>query len=237
MGRRLAIIAGLSAIAWAAPCLAEEPHSAAKGSRLSAWTGLSGGPDYFYAYAGSAIFLSGDKDTGGILTRFGLGGGGYRTSGDEPHYVAQYDVDLLFGFRANPGDGMIALFAGGDFNSHDNRDADAEPRGTEWGIKGVIEAYAPLGDSLYFAAYGNYSTAFDTFATDAKVAYRLSETLALGPEIAAVGSAGFTQARAGLASAWNFVAGTELSGAAGLARDLDDGDYGFYGTINIYADF
>jgi len=237
LGRRLAIIAGLSAIAWAAPCLAEEPQTAAKGSRLSAWTGLSGGPDYFYAYAGSAIFLNGDKDTGGILTRFGLGGGGYRTSGDEPHYVAQYDVDLLLGFRANPGDGMIALFAGGDFNSHDNRDPDATPNGTEWGVKGIIEAYAPLGDQLYFAAYGNYSTAFDTFATDAKVAYRLSETLALGPEIAAVGSAGFTQARAGLATAWKLFAETELSGAAGLARDLDDGDYGFYGTINLYAEF
>jgi hypothetical protein len=237
MGRRLAFILGLCAIAWASLAMAEEPHASAKASRLSGWTGLSAGPDYFYAYVGSAIFLSGSKETGGFLTRFGLGGGGYRTSGDEPHNVAQYDVDLLVGFRANPGDGMIAFFAGGDFNNHDNRDPDASPSGTEWGVKGIIEAYAPLGRSIYFAAYGNYSTAFDTFASDAKVAYRLTETLALGPEIAAVGSAGFTQARGGLAAAWKVIAETELSGAAGVARDLDDGDLGFYGTINLYTDF
>jgi hypothetical protein len=217
--------------------MAEEPYSSAKSSRLSGWTGLSAGPDYFYAYAGSAIFLSGNKEAGGFLTRFGLGGGRYRTNGDDPHNVAQYDVDLLLGFRANPGDGMIALFAGGDFNSHDNRDPDASPNGTEWGIKGIIEAYAPLGDSLYFAAFGNYSTAFDTFATDAKVAYRMTESLALGPEIAAVGSAGFTQARGGLATAWKLIGETELSGAAGAARDLDDGELGFYGTINLYTEF
>ena len=113
----------------------------------------------------------------------------------------------------------------------------ATPRGTEWGVKGLIEAYAPLGSAFYFAGYGTYSTAFDTFSGDAKLAYRLTETFAVGPEVGAVGSAGFAQARAGLATAWKLKDDAELSGAAGAGWDLDDADMGFYGMINLYAEF
>ncbi len=78
---------------------------------------------------------------------------------------------------------------------------------------------------------------FETFSTDLKLAYRITETLSIGPEGGAVGSAGFAQARAGLATAWKLQDHAELSGAAGAGWDLDDADMGFYGMINLYAEF
>jgi hypothetical protein len=239
MGRRSAIVAiaaGLGFGSVSSPCMAEEPQSG-KADRWSAWTGLSAGPNYIYGYVGAGLFMTGDADRGGLVARLGLGGGGYRTSGDNPHDVVQYDANLMLGYRANVDGAVFALYAGGDFNRHDNEDPGASPRGTEWGVKGLVEAYAPLGQSFYLAGYGTYSTAFETFSADVKLAYRISEDFSLGPEGGAVGSAGFAQARAGLATAWKIKEDAELSAAGGAGWDLDDADMGFYGMINLYAGF
>jgi hypothetical protein len=233
----MAIAAGLCLGPVGFPCAAEEPQSASKADRWSVWTGLSAGPDYIYAYDGAALFLAGNADQGGPMARLALGGGAYRTSGDHPHDVIQYDANFMLGYRAPIGGAMIALFAGGDVNRHDNDDRDAKPRGTEFGAKGLLEAYAPLGPAFYLAGYGTYSTAFDTFSSDLKLAYRLTERFAVGPEMGAVGSAGFAQARAGLASAWKLGEATELAGAAGAGWDLDDSHLGFYGLLNLDAEF
>ena len=240
MGRRgatIAIATGLCFGQVASPCAAEEPQTPSKADRWSAWTGLSAGPDYIYGYLGAGLFLIGDAEQGGLIARLGLGGGGYRTSGDESHDVVQYDANLLLGYRAQVDGAAFAFYAGGDFNRHDNKDPGASPRGTEWGVKGLVEAYAPLGSAFYLAGYGTYSTAFETFSGDMKLAYRLTESFAVGPEAGAVGSAGFAQARAGLATAWKLKDDAELSGAAGAGWDLDDADMGFYGMINLYAEF
>lgn len=233
----LAIAAGFCFSPVSPLCRAEEPQSAAKADRWSAWTGLTAGPNYIYGYVGTGMFLMGDADRGGLVARLGMGGGDYRTAGDNPHDVVQYDANLMIGYRT-PGDGaVLGLYAGGDFSRHDNKDPDAKPRGTEWGAKGLLEAYAPLGEAFFLAGFGTYSTAFETYATDIKLAYRVTETLSFGPETGAVGSAGFTQARAGLATAWKLKDNAELSGAAGAGWDLDDADMGFYGLINLYAEF
>lgn len=240
MGRRSAmaiIAAGLCFGPVSSPCTAEEPQSAIKADRWSAWTGLSAGPNYVYGYVGAGLFITGNADQGGLVARLGLGGGGYRTSGDNPHDVVQYDANLLLGYRIHADGATIALYAGGDFNRHDNKDPGASPRGTDWGAKGMLEAYAPLGDAFYLAGYGTYSTAFETFSGDVKLAYSITETFSVGPEAGAVGSVGFAQARAGLATAWKIKDDAELSAAGGAGWDLDDADMGFYGMINLYAAF
>jgi len=233
----MAIAAGLCFGLASQACTAEEPQSAAKADRWSAWTGLSAGPDYIYGYAGAGLFITGDADQGGVVARLGFGGGGYRTSGDRPHDVVQYDANLLLGYRVHADGAAFAIYGGGDFNRHDNNDPGANPRGAEWGVKGLVEAYAPLGEAFYLAGYATYSTAFETFSGDWKLAYRLTETLAIGPEAGAVGSAGFAQGRAGLATAWKIKGDAELSAAGGAGWDLDDADMGFYGMINLYAEF
>ncbi|MFO0992982.1 MAG: cellulose biosynthesis protein BcsS [Hyphomicrobiales bacterium] len=240
MGRRsaiLAIAAGLCFGPVSCLCRAEEPQSATKADRCSAWTGLTAGPNYVYGYVGAGMFVIGDADIGGVVARLGMGGGGYRTAGGNPHDVVQYDANLMLGYRTDSDGAVLGIYAGGDFSRHDNKDPGANPRGTEWGIKGLVEAYAPLGGAFYLAGYGTYSTAFETFSADVKLAYRLSETVALGPEAGAVGSAGFAQGRAGLMAAWKLKDYAELSGAAGAGWDLDDADMGFYGLINLYAEF
>lgn len=229
--------AGLCFGSVSSACLAEEPQSSAKADRWTAWTGISAGPNYIYGYLGAGFFITGNTRQGGVVARLGLGGGGYRTSGDNAHEVVQYDANVMLGYRAHVEGAVFAVYGGGDFNRHDNPDPGASPRGTEWGAKGLFEAYAPLGQSFYLAGYGTYSTAFETYSGDVKLAYRISEDFSLGPEGGAVGSAGFAQARAGLAAAWTLRDGVELSGAAGAGWDLDDADMGFYGMVNLYAEF
>jgi hypothetical protein len=167
----------------------------------------------------------------------GVGGGTYRTESDTAHNVVQYDSNFLLGYRLISGDGVMALYAGADFNRHENSDPESNPNGSEIGVKGLVEAYAPLGSEFYVTGYGSYSTAFENFSTDVKLAYRLSETLTIGPQAGAVGSAGFAQARAGLASAWRLGDDTEFAGTAGAGWDLDDADFGFYGSVNLYKEF
>jgi len=212
-------------------------QAAAKADRWSAWTGLSAGPDYIYAYDGLGVFLTGDTGSGGLMARFAVGGGAYRTSGATSHKVIQYDGSLMLGYRARFESATVAVFAGGDVSRHDNKDRDANPRGTEWGVKELVEAYLPLGSAFYVAGFGAYSTAFDTFSSDARLAYRLTETIAAGPELGAVGSAGFAQGRAGLRTSWKLLESAELSAAGGAGWDLDDADTGFYGVLNLYAEF
>jgi len=237
VGRHLAMAAIAMGVFLGPPIPPAASQDAEKSGRWSAWTGITGGLDYVYAYVGTGAFLIGNADTGGLIARLSTGGGGYRTADDHQNYVVQYDASLLLGYRAEFDGPTLAILAGGDVSRHDNRDPDATPRGTEWGAKGLIEAYVPVGSAFYLAGYGTYSTAFDTFSADTKLAYRLTETFALGPEAGAVGSVGFAQARAGLATSWKLDDRTELAGAAGAGWDLDDSDLGFYGLLNLYTEF
>jgi hypothetical protein len=237
MGRQSGIAAcaaGLLGVLWHGTALADEPL---KPNFMSAWTGFSASMDSQYGYAGAAYALSGDVDSDGLIARIGFGGGQYETDGSDSDWVDHYDLDLMVGYRANVDRAVISLYAGGDFKYHDNDDRDADIRGPALGVKGQIEAYAPLSEALYVSAFANYSTAFDSFNASAKLGYRLSDTVSIGPEGAALGCEGFDQVRAGIASAFRIGEATELAPSAGAAWKFDEEDYGFYGGLNLYTRF
>jgi hypothetical protein len=181
--------------------------------------------------------FSHDIDSKGLVARIGVGGGRYETDGADSHPVDHYDLDLMLGYRANVDRAVISLYAGGDFEYHNNDDPDADIRGPRLGVKAQVEAYVPLIDTLFVSTFANYSTAFDSFNAGAKLAYRLSDTFSIGPEAAALGCEGFDQVRAGLAAAFRIGERTELAPSAGAAWKFDENDYGLYGAINLYTRF
>jgi hypothetical protein len=227
----IAVLAALGAVLWQGAAQADDRDF------MSVWTGFSASVDSQYAYAGAAYALGGDIDGDGLLARVGLGGGQYRTDGTDSHLVNHYDIDLMLGYRVNLAGTIASLYGGGAFENHDNDDPDADVRGPRLGLKGQAEIYAPLGETFFFSGFGNYSTAFDSFNTSAKLGYRLTDTISLGPEASALGSQDFDQVRAGLASAFRLGDATELAPSAGAAWDFEDEDYGIYGGISLYSRF
>jgi hypothetical protein len=233
MGRQSRIAAyvlALSAALW-------QGEAVAGPNFMSAWTGLDASLDSQYGYAGAAYAFSNDLDSDGVMARIGFGGGQYETDGSDSQEVDHYDLDLMLGYHLNIDRMVVSLYAGGDFNDHNNADPDADIRGPQLGVKAQIEAYAPLGDDFYVAGFANYSTAFNTFDVSAKLEYRASEGFAIGPEAAALGCEGFDQVRAGIAAAFRIGEVTELAPSAGAAWKFDEGDYGLYGGLNLYRRF
>lgn len=210
---------------------------AEKSDFASAWTGISAGPQSVYYFAGAAYAIGGDLDRDGLVARIGFGGGEYRTDGSDPQDVVNYGADLMLGYRVQWSDAAVMLYAGGDFREHDNHDPGADIQGAELGIKALVEVYAPLSDAFYVSAFGSYSTAFDSFNASARLAYRLTDRIAVGPETAALGSQGFDQARTGIAAAYWIGEKTELAASAGYAWSMNGGDGGIYGVINLYTRF
>ena len=227
-----AALASLSAIGNGGAAVAAE-----SADFVSAWTGFDGSLDSQYGYAGAAYAFGNDIDSDGLIARIGFGGGQYRTDGANSHLVDHYDLDLMLGYHFNIDGAVIALYAGGDISYHNNDDPGTDIHGLEPGVKAQVEAYAPLTERLFVAAFANYSTAFDTFDASAKLAYRISDSFSIGPEAAALGCEGFNQVRAGIASAWRIGDVTELAPSAGAAWKFDEDDYGLYAAINLYTRF
>jgi hypothetical protein len=235
MGRRTGVavaLASLIAGSHGGAAGAEEQPS----ERVAVWLGFDASIDSQYGYAGAAYALGDSIDANGFLVRLGLGGGQYETRGSDSHWVDHYDVDLMAGYHVGFGGASLSAYVGGDFKDHRNDDPESDIRGERFGVKGQIEAYAPLGERFFAAGFANYSTVFDTFDASAKFEYRVSQSLSVGPEAAVLGCQGFDQVRAGLAMAWRLGA-VELAPNAGAAWRLDDNEFGFYTGLNIYRRF
>lgn len=235
-GRVAFCVAGLALALQAVS--AGQPTATDKSDRLSAWTGVSSSPDSLYAYAGGAYALGGNMDAEGMVVRIGGGGGEYVTDGADPRRVDHYDVDLMLGYRMQLGRAIVTAYAGSAVEQHRNDDPGSDLRGTQFGIKAQAEAYMPVTDDIYLSAFGNYSTAFESFNVSAKAVYRLTETLWIGPETAILGRRQFDEMRTGIATAYRIADGTELAVSTGYAWGMaEDKDGGIYGGINLYTRF
>ena len=113
---------------------------------MSAWTGASASLDSQYAYLGTVYALSGDVDADGPLARIGAGGGQYETSGNNSHNVDHFDVDAMLGYRKAIGPAIVALYAGGAYEEHDNSDTHTDIRGSKLGLLELID---PLDGSCF----------------------------------------------------------------------------------------
>jgi hypothetical protein len=193
LGRHLA--AGLVAIALATPAAAESTVVFNSSEYKS---------DTRYSYLGLATALNGNLASDGLLFR---AMGSYGNYEYDPIVGTQVDTDhfggeIGLGYQVYSGGMRFAAYAMADYQNHDREGFDAASVvvDDEWGFKGQLEAETAANAPLYVSLVGNYSTAFDSYWSRARVGWNLGSAgwnLTIGPEIMGLGNEDYDQIRYG----------------------------------------
>ena len=127
--------------------------------------------------------------------------------------------DLLAGYQVRIGAMTMKAFAGIAFSEHHLSPSDRGNRvsGEEIGFKAILEGWFNLSDRSWASMDLAYSTAHGEFSSRARLGYKLTTPLSIGPELGAFGNEEFRGGRGGLfiRYAW---------GNKSWARDIWDGD-------------
>lgn len=108
-------------------------------------------------------------------------------------------------------------------------------RGSETGIKGSFEVYARVWERYIGTVFASASTVHKKYHGKTAILYELTDRLALGGEIAAMGDARYSEERAGLVGSltWNK---RIVTLSAGALQNSGRGD-GSYVTLSVYSPF
>jgi Cellulose biosynthesis protein BcsS len=229
-----------AAMASAAMLVAAGPAFAADPS-MTAVAGVAGLYDSTYAYAAAAAAVNGNIDADGFLVRLGGGIGqySYETRPGVRQGVGQQQADAMMGYHEVLGVTHLTVYAGLEMQNHENSDPTATVRGARIGAKGQVELYSPLGGQFYTFAMGSFSSAYDSFYTQAKVGYHVTDRWSFGPEGSINGNDRYDHASTGGFISYDF-GGPQLSVSGGYQWDLravapgirnSDGPYGTAGVV------
>jgi hypothetical protein len=195
------------------------------------WTGVSVMEDSYYAYIGGVKAFNGDLDKDGILIRGSFGFGAYQydtvaVAGGEVE-ADQLSGDLMIGYQWVGDSDRFAIYVGGSVEDHDLEQKDPNNGGSEGGLKVQADGYLDLMPNVKLSGLGSYSTAFETYYTNASLTYDFG-MFEFGPEAGFLGNKGFNQNRYG-AKLGVDLGSVDLTLNGGLAvggRDDDDSAYG-----------
>jgi hypothetical protein len=182
----------------------KDDYSAAGGTK--GWVAFSGFDvvqDASYMFQGVVVSFNRDIGRDGFLLRVYGGHVDYQyddvsvTGGEIDGDGWQGDV--MIGYKIGRGHLWAAAYLGVDYQDHDLTpdDLDNPVRGSEVGFKAAADiATLRQGTPLYFALSGQYSTAFDSYWTRARVGLNHSR-FTFGPEGIAMGNDAFDAQRVG----------------------------------------
>ncbi len=172
--------------------------SAAKSIVL--FSGYDAAPDSSYMYQGAVLALNRDIGRDGVLLRaygshgdYEYGSGVTRTDGDS------WQGDAMIGYKVGLGHAWAAAYVGIEYQKHQLTPDDLTNavRGTEVGFKVAADiASLRTEGPIYFSLSGSYSTAFDSYWARGRVGMNMHR-ITVGPEVAALGNAGFDATRVG----------------------------------------
>jgi hypothetical protein len=210
---------------------------------LNAFTGFTAAPDSYYGEAGAVFALNKNLNTDGWLFRIKGGAGHYRYN-RAPGLVQDVTFeagDVMIGYQTFFGMTRLSGYVGANVENHDNSDPLAVVAGTKVGVKGQGEIYAPLNDRVYFFGLGTYSTAFNTYYTQAKFGYRVLNWVAIGPEAQALGNQRFDDVRLGPFVAFDLNPQAQLILSGGYSwddrRNSLNNESGAYGGFHLRGNF
>ena len=169
------------------PSLPPVPTQADSGAASAyIWAGTWFSDQYFGGYAGGMKSLNATDDlwADGFVLRADVSGGRYRY--DSPGFVnirvGTLDADVMLGYRKNVGKGAFSAFVGPSYAFHHNPDPVADLRGDEFGAKFLAEYSGLLDPKLEGTLQGSYRTTYSTYAVTARMLYRASDTVWIGPQ-------------------------------------------------------
>jgi Cellulose biosynthesis protein BcsS len=201
------------------------------------------------AYLGLVRALNGNLASDGILLRV-MGTYGtyeYDTIGGTAIDTDRFGGEIGLGYQVYSGGMRFAAYAMADYQNHDREGVDplSVVVDDEWGFKGQLEAETATGGPLYVGLSGNYSTAFDSYWSRARVGWNLGSAgwnLTIGPEVMGIGNEDFDQVRygafvSGLPTLFSLIFGgdSKMTISGGYAESSGTGQGGedsIYGTIS-----
>jgi hypothetical protein len=206
--------------------------------------GFSIQPYSQYGYAGGVAALNGNITTNGFLTRLSIGVGGYsyQTLPGMRQAVSLQQSDAMLGYQFYLGATRLIASGGVELMNHENADQNAVERGATIGGKGLIEVYSPFSEKVFGWGMATLSSNYTSYFSKAKVGYRLTDRISIGPEGMAQGSTQYDQTSAGGAVSWR-VLGVELQLSGGYLWDLrsrggaSSDATGLYGAVGLSGRF
>jgi hypothetical protein len=218
--------------------------AAAANPALDTWAGFSVQPYSQFGYAGAAAALNSDITVDGFLARLsgGVGGYSYQTVPGARQAVSQQQADAMLGYQIYLGATRLMAYGGVELQSHENADTATVERGATVGGKGQIEFYSAFSDKFFGWGMGSLSSNYRSYFTKAKLGYRVTDLISIGPEGMAQGSTQYDQTSAGgaisfkvLSAELQFSGGYlwDLRSRGGTASDVS----GLYGQIGLSRRF
>jgi len=209
---------------------------------IMAFGGLTATPTSFFAYAGGVTGFRSDLWSDGYRVRILAGAGTYEheITGARNKDIGFASAELMAGYSRGFGDARLTGYLGVHVEGHDNKNPGADIDGTVIGIKGQVELWLPLSETLHLVASGSLSSVHTSYYASMRAMRRINERFAIGPEAVAMGSRYYDQIRLGLASeAWLgktmlvVSAGYGWNNANGLMAEAE----GVYGNAHINLGF
>lgn len=153
-------------------------------------------------FSGALFALNRDLGRDGFVLRGFAGVPMYEyRAPDVPGGVVDGDSiqgDLMVGYLWHRQHFTFIGFLGVDYQDYDLTPNDPRNKvnGSEAGFKVAGDFTSAYGSPFYWNLHGSYSTAFDTYWTQARIGYDAGRFV-IGPEVVAMGSKGFDARRVG----------------------------------------
>jgi hypothetical protein len=212
---------------------------------VPAWAWGGGGVTNSWegGYAGGIAALNGNLSSNTLLFRAEGLLGSYDSNLISPGSSPNFDVDmnnwgLSGGYRVSTGRGWLSGYVGYWEETHNNnRDPNAELRGTERGVKGIVDLWQPLSPKWVLVAYGSYADAWQTWSGYGRVTYQLTDRIRIGPETSFFGNVAYEDGKVGgfLSYSPKFLGYGEIAVAGGYRHPYTDSPDGYY--LNAYLSF
>ena len=223
------------------------------------WTGVDAHSNGWLVYGGSTVAPFTDIYTEGPRLRATTGYGGYGWQGkpdpNHPHCpvptgdASTNYLDGLIGYYKQWGPATIKVFGGvakiehnlGTITCQTKTETICDPakvrreliNGMDWGPKASFEIWLNVGNDAYASFDASYTTAFDTYASHARLGYRFLPTFSGGLEAAINGNRLNEDYRAGVFVRYEWDGGEIAAGGGFLSSDLGNiADQSFYATVN-----
>jgi len=241
----LAVLSASAASAADIPYKAPPQVTRAPAPWMNVFGGFAGTRHSYFGDAGAVVALNHNLHTDGWLLRIRGGAGHYEYNRTA---TLQQEVDfqvgeVMLGYHRLIGATRYSAYVGGNVEHHDNSDPLATVKGTKWGAKVQGEIFHQFSTSWYGLLLGTYSTAFDSYFALVKLGYRITPTIAVGPEAAALGNDRFDHVHVGGFVAFDVFPATasQIILSAGYAIDTRDdpltNNNGAYAKIHLRSSF
>jgi hypothetical protein len=206
---------------------------------LMTWFGGDLSDDANYAYLGGVKALNNDLNTTGYLLRGSLGYGNYEYNNgvrgiDGDNYNADFSVGYQHFFSA---DTRLTGYLGLSYQDYDlsPKDPSSDVDDSKFGAKVGVDFLTKMTEKVSFGILGDYSTAYDTYWSRARVGYDFGP-VTVGPEIVALGNESFDEQRYGLS--FTGIKITEKTGidfSVGYADSSRTNDHSGYGNLVLHT--